>query len=115
MLAKLIYIVQSIQFEIFTHIFTRDNDDYEVLKLQHLQGPFTSKFQNFQGPVLFSSTFQVLEKWIIFFQGLSRKRGHPVTYARVCGKMMSAHTHTLHINRHYPGKPGFYKPSLDHA
>ena len=38
------------------------------------------KFQNFQGPTLFSRTFQVLEKLIIVFkdlQRLLRQCGHP--------------------------------------
>jgi len=43
------------------------NDDYEVLKLKDIQGPLR-KFQNFQSPVLFSMTFQVLETLDTFFK-----------------------------------------------
>ena len=43
---------------------------------QGLSRTFYIKFQNFQGPILFSRIFHVLEKWLLF-RGLLRKWGHP--------------------------------------
>jgi len=57
-------------------------------QIQGLSRAFYIKFQNFQGPSLFSTTFQVLEK-LLFFQGLSRPCGHPVlaTSLDSCNKL----------------------------
>jgi len=52
------------------------------IEIQGLSRTSYIKFQNFQGPIPFSRTFQVLEKWkknFKDFQELSRPCGHPVS------------------------------------
>jgi len=102
-LCKLLYIVQSIDLEIFTHIYTNvtfddgyyglfssyisllsikfshcGNNDYEVLKHKHCQGPLTSNSKTLEALFCLLHTFQCWKNRYFFkdVQGFSRKCSH---------------------------------------
>jgi len=130
-LCKLLYIVQSIDLEIFTHIYTNvtfddgyyglfsssisllsikfshcGNDDYEVLKHKHCQGPLTSNSKTLKALFCFC-TLSSAGKIGIFSRTFKDFQGSLATFYRqkVCHIVSKYYTSTLHpFNGLFPGQ-----------
>ena len=79
------------------------------IEIQGLSRTSYIKFQNFQGPIPFSRTFQVLEKWKKISRTFKNFQGRVATLLMTHTEW---HTHSLRFNGHFPRGPGLAGTSM---